>query len=147
MSTSAEMRENRKALAKGAAFYGGAAAFCVLFAQVYALFGHGVRSASMTWMFLYPLAGALLALCFLLLSPDTHGRRLWPSSRNLMGCGLSVLTMGALLKGVFDIAGTASAYIPAYRVAGAVLVAASVILGLVMLAGRRHDGGSDGVVQ
>lgn len=144
MSTSDERRENRRALARGAACYGGAAAFCVLFAQVYALFGHGVRSASMTWMFLYPLAGAALALCLMGLRPEARAGRLWPAARNLLGCGLSVLTMGALLKGVLDIAGTASAYILFYRIVGAALVGAAIVLGVVLLAGaRRRRGGRD----
>ncbi|MEL7660918.1 hypothetical protein [Acetobacterium wieringae] len=79
---------------------------------IYGFFGHGVRAAAMTWMFLYPLLGG--ALGYLLI-----GRYLAFITRfvvyrmgyNSYNSGLAALTVGSFLKGILEIAGTNSPYL------------------------------------
>ena len=99
--------------------------------KVYGDFGHGVHSAVMTWMFLYPLlGGVLLFLLMDRLLPDTttrfSGYRLFYNSYN---SGIAVLTTGSFLKGVFDIAGTNSSYIALFYAVGWLFI----VLGLTVL--------------
>lgn len=44
---------------KTAAVYLAATVFTIIIDRIYAVFGHGVSSRNMSWMFLYPLVGAL----------------------------------------------------------------------------------------
>ena len=99
--------------------------------KVYGDFGHGVHSAVMTWMFLYPLlGGVLLFLLMDRLLPDTttrfSGYRLFYNSYN---SGIAVLTTGSFLKGIFDIAGTNSSYIALFYAVGWLFI----VLGLTVL--------------
>jgi hypothetical protein len=109
--------------------------------KVYGLFGHGVHSAAMTWMFLYPLLGGVL-LFFLLdrLLPEQvtrfSGYRLFYNSYN---SGIATLTVGSFLKGVFAIAGTDSAYLAGFYVAGGLFIAGGLsVLGVLMLNCRKN---------
>ena len=123
----------------------GASAFCVFFDRVYALFGHGVFSAAMTLMFLYPLiggAGAYLLLGLLDPSAGTGPRdRLW---FNLYNSGIATLTVGNALQGVFVIAGTTSPYVPFFWIVGTLLA----VVGAAGYAGdrviRKRTGASGG---
>ena len=99
--------------------YLGVSAFCFLFSSVYSLYGHGVRSASLSLMFLYPLLGG--ALVFLPLwvfgpLPDEipHCRLFY----NLYNSGVAALILGSALRGVLEIAGTSSPYTVFFPVAG-----------------------------
>lgn len=104
--------------------------------KVYAIFGHGVNSSAMTWMFLYPLLGGVL-LFFLMvrLLPDRitqfSGYRLFYNSYN---SGIATLTLGSFLKGVFDIAGTNSSYIALFYMIGWLFIAfgLSVLIRLIL---------------
>ncbi|MBC3796358.1 hypothetical protein [Acetobacterium tundrae] len=98
--------------------------------DVYGLFGHGVHSASMTWMFLYPLlGGAVLYLLIFLLVPDIARFVAYRMFYNIYNSGIATLSLGSFLKGIFDIAGTSSVYIAVFYAIGELFVA----LGLVML--------------
>jgi len=87
--------------------------------KVYGIYSHGVDSAAMTWMFLYPLIGGAL-YCFIMgkLFPRiTHS----VSCRvflNLHNSGIAALTIASLLKGIFEIAGTSSHHLVYYNAAG-----------------------------
>jgi hypothetical protein len=98
--------------------YLAAAVLCVLVANIYALFGHGVRSAAMDTMFAYPLVlgGAVKILSSLVRGDYGHGAK--RVGVNLYNSGLAALTCGALLRGIVHIAGTDSSYIPWFFVAG-----------------------------
>lgn len=125
---------------KTAAVYLIVSVLSVLFDQAYALFGHGVRSASMTTTFLYPLLGGALPFALLwLFGPEAEDRRYSRLLFNLYNSGIAALMTGSLLKGVLDIAGTSSPYIAAYRFSGFLLagMAAVGFLG----AARMHPGG------
>jgi hypothetical protein len=101
--------------------------------RVYGIFSHGVDSAAMTWMFLYPLLGG--ALFFFIID------RLFPHITNFAGyrlflnihnSGIATLTLASLLKGVFEIAGTNSPLLVYYYVIGWVFIAAGLIIMLMM---------------
>ncbi len=96
------------------------ALFCLLVTNVYALFGHGVRSRAMDLMLLYPLLGGVLGHTprFGLFASPGRFRRLGAS---LFASGLAALTVGAMLRGILEIAGTASAYTAGFTAVGWVL--------------------------
>ena len=108
----------RRTLLKTAAVYAAAATLCVLFNNIYALFSHGVRAAAMTWMWLYPMAGAALYVLCALLLPQLLTAPKYRLCTRLWTAGLATLTVGALLRGILDIAGATSPYLLAYTVVG-----------------------------
>ncbi len=111
----------------------------VLFDQVYALFGHGVRSASMSMMFLYPLIGGALVFTLLwFFCPEAEYRRHSRLFFNLYNSGIAALMTGSLLKGVLDIAGTSSPYLIVYRLVGWLLLGFG-ILGFLGVMGRHSQ--------
>jgi len=99
--------------------------------NIYAIFGHGVRSAAMTWMFIYPLiCGALIYFLIERLIPGvgkTTGYRLF---YNVYNSGIATLTVGGFLKGILEIAGTSSTYIVLFNVIGWLFI----LVGLILLA-------------
>jgi len=97
--------------------------------NIYAIFGHGVRSADMTWMFLYPLLGGAL-IYFLIgrLFPGISkaiGYRLF---NNVYNSGIAILTVGSFLKGILEIAGTVSSYTMLFYVTGWSFIIVGIIL-------------------
>lgn len=119
MSTSAT---NRKA-AKRPLIWLCVALGCVGVTNIYALFGHGVRSDAMDYMFLYPLLGGALALL----------PRCPRVARNLYNAGIATLTAGGMMQGILEIAGTASIYTVVFTGTGWTLVAAGVAVWCVRL--------------
>ena len=104
--------------------YLGITAFCILFEVVYAHFGHGVCSSYMTFMFLYPcVGGAALFGLFNLARRHPFPR----FSYNAYNSGIATLTVGSSLHGVFDIAGTASSFVPIFFWLGAAFIAVALI--------------------
>jgi hypothetical protein len=122
-----KQRKSRKAI-KTAIVYIAVAAFCVIFDRVYTLFGHGVTSAAMDCMFLYPLVGG--ALPYLILwqwapfADQTAHFRLYCNTHN---SGIAALTTGSALIGVFEIAGTSSDYTIAFFILGWTLFAVGLL--------------------
>lgn len=101
----------------------------VIFDQIYALFGHGVRASAMSLMFLYPLLGG--ALFYFIAPRFLPGLNEQPHFRvfyNMYNSGIAILTTGSLLKGILDIAGTASAYVPLYFITGWTCITAGLCL-------------------
>jgi zinc transporter ZupT len=97
--------------------------------NIYAIFGHGVSSPAMTWMFLYPLIGG--ALIYFLIERLIPGVSRSPDYRlfyNVYNSGIATLTMGSFLKGILDIAGTSSPYTVLFNVTGWLFAAAGLIL-------------------
>jgi hypothetical protein len=120
LSTSAIKKAARsRHLLKTAIVYLAVSVFCVIFDRVYALFGHGVFSASMSFMFLYPLiAGSLLFIILWLFVPNADKIFYYRLSYNSYNSGVATLTVESALKGVFDIAGTSSQYLIVFKVCG-----------------------------
>lgn len=112
--------KEKTSLVKG--FYGMtiATVFCVLFAVTYNHFGHGVQSFYMTYMFLCPLIlGMMFYGAILLISKAKNISRF---SFNIYNSGVATLTIGSMLMGIFEIAGTASEYIIAYGGLGSAMI-------------------------
>jgi hypothetical protein len=113
---------------KTVAIYLAVAVFSIIVDKVYAVFGHGVRSEDMTWMFLYPLVGGFAFYLVLeMVFPwilQTSGFRLF---YNLYNCGIAIFTTASFMRGVFEIAGTNSPYIIWYQIAGSIFIGAGVI--------------------
>jgi len=112
--------------------------FCILFDRVYALFGHGVYSASMSLMFLYPLVGG--ALAFLLLwffIPGGDNVPCYRFSYNSYNSGVAMLTIQSVLTGIFEIAGTSSPYLIVFTICGWALLSIGMVINLWNLYHRR----------
>lgn len=108
--------------------------FCVIFDRIYALFGHGVYSASMSLMFLYPLLGGVLPFLLLwLLAPQGDAVRRYRLYYNCYNSGVAALTVRSLLSGIFEIAGTASRYLILFVICGWTMAAAGLVLYLIGL--------------
>lgn len=127
------MRNNGKQLGRTIWAYLILSAAAVVVDKVYGIFGHGVDSAAMTWMFLYPLLGG--ALFYFIIE------RLIPHITKFTGCrvflnihnsGIATLTLASLLKGIFEIAGTNSTYLVYYYMTGGAFIAAGLIIMLIM---------------
>ena len=103
-------------------------AFCIIFNKIYGLYGHGVKSAAMSLMFLYPLIGGAMAFMLLrLLVPDAANVPKYRLYYNIYNSGIAALIIGNMLKGIFDIAGTSSQYTVFYFILGWLLSAIGVI--------------------
>lgn len=102
----------------------------VAVAQIYGLFGHGVTSAAMSWMFLYPLLGGFLLYYILGKAPiAVKSVKKYRLFFNLYNSGIAALTAGSLLLGIFEIAGTSSPFtIIFYLVGGAMSLAGLIVL-------------------
>ena len=98
------------------------AGFCALFALVYELFGHGVVSWYMVLLPLWPLLGG--AHVFALLA--WWRVRLSQLTRCLYHAGLSTLTVGSCMTGIFEIYGSVPAILRCYWIAGACLTTAAL---------------------
>lgn len=116
------LKHNKQAL-KTAIVYFAVAVFCFIFNKVYAIFGHGVSSDSMTRMFLYPLLGGVLIYTLLWLFMN-HTEKV-PHYRfffNSYNSGIAALTVKSLLFGILEIAGTSSPYLIAFTACGWMMV-------------------------
>lgn len=97
------------------------AAFCALAAQVYQLFGHGVRSLSMTLAFvpvllyavLAPLTPTNRAICPW--RPRAGKLKIWP--RRWLGATAATLSVAMFLQGILDISGADSPYMIGFYIA------------------------------
>lgn len=100
--------------------------FTIVFDRIYALFSHGVSSLSMNLMFLYHLLGGVVVYYILgyLLKNKKNSMII---SFNLYNSGIAILTVGSLLRGIMDIAGTSSQYIKYYFIIGVLVIITSVI--------------------
>lgn len=104
--------------------------FAILVNRIYALFGHGVSSASMAWMFLYPLLGGVpLYLLIVLLLPELTKMSGYRLFCNIYNSGIAIVTVGSFLKGIVEIAGTNSNNIMFFRITGW----GFIIVGFVLL--------------
>ncbi len=99
--------------------------FCMLFSFIYAQFSHGVSSPHMTYLFLYPLLLGVVEGLVLFAFEKTTKDYFWQA--HLYHTGVVALILGSLMKGIFDIAGTASFYQTALTIAGAVMVICGII--------------------
>ncbi|MDK2780010.1 MAG: hypothetical protein PWP61_307 [Trichococcus sp.] len=95
--------------------------------KIYRLFGHGVTSPAMTWMFLYPLAGGLLIYLVATAKVGIVDTERFRSFSNLYHSGIATLTVGNFLKGVLEIAGTDSVYLAYFCIVGSSMVLLGIL--------------------
>jgi hypothetical protein len=130
LSTSdTSIRTPKKHIRKTTVVYLALSLLAVAVNYVYGLFGHGVHSGYMTWMFMYPLLGGVLF--YNLISLAIPGVIRVPQYRmlfNTYNSGIAVLTVGSFLKGILIIAGTDSPYTFYFDAAGWMLVVAGIIM-------------------
>ena len=107
--------------------YLGATLFCILFSQVYGLYSHGISSFFMTFLFLPPLFGGLVEILLYLLCSERFRR----GADNAFHAGIGTLTVGSMLEGIFEIAGTGSDYVLAFPVVGGILLLTAAIVFLL----------------
>lgn len=106
--------------------YAGVTVFCLVFCLIYYQFSHGVHSPFMSFMFAWPLLLGLVPSLIMALWGQTGRRGKW--SQNFYHSGVAALTVSSMLRGIFDIAGTASDYQWYLMVAGFIFL----ILGIVL---------------
>jgi hypothetical protein len=128
------MRSNKKQLRKIVRVYLISAAVAIVVDKVYGIFGHGVDSAAMTWMFLYPLLGGVL-FYFLIerIVPNIVKFAGFRVFLNVHNSGIATLTLASLLKGIFEIAGTNSPYLLYYYMLGGGFIAVGLIIMLFIV--------------
>lgn len=98
--------------------------FCIIFDRVYALFGHGVESPYMQWVFVIPLVGLLvLLLLYFPLRKRGKGR----FGFNAFNSGIATLTIGSLTEGILEIAGASSPYMKWFLYVGIGFVAIGIV--------------------
>ena len=125
MSTLTKHKARRGNALKTMFVYLDVSAFCFVFNMIYSLYGHGVHSASMSLMFLYPLLGGVLVFLLLwIFCPPTGGIPRYRLFYNLYHSGIAALVLGSALQGVFEIAGTSSPYTVFFLIAGWVFAGA-----------------------
>lgn len=111
---------NKRGLSKGVMIYLIITIFCQVFFLIYDQFSHGVRSPYMTYLFLWPLLLGLVPGLLFWCIP--HIRRQGRISANLYHSGVAAVTVSSLLRGIFEIAGTASEYQEWLMMAGGVML-------------------------
>ncbi len=106
--------------------YAIAAIGCALFALIYYQFSHGVHSPFMTFMFAIPLLGgaAIATGCGIARADLPRG------TRQAWALAIASLTEASCLRGVFDIAGTASTLLIVYLIAAGALLVAGAVIGI-----------------
>ena len=101
---------------------------CIAVNKIYAIFGHGVSSEAMTWMFLYPLIGGILFFLMKeIMIPRINQDLGVRAFSNIYNAGIATLTVGSFLKGMMDIAGTSSPYVVFYFEIGWLCIVCSLI--------------------
>ena len=120
----------RRFTIKTAVAYFAVTLVCVSIANIYAIFGHGVRSDSMDYMFLYPLiggAGFFVALTLLMPVLPDNLRYISRAGYNSYNSAIASLTTAAMLAGIVEIAGTSAIWVIYIKTAGIVLLFAAVL--------------------
>ncbi len=88
----------------------------------------------MSLMYLYPLAGGMLPFMILgLLVPQAGRIGAYRPAANLYHSGLAALTVGSLLNGIMEIAGTSSFYLPVFKICGWALLIAGLLIFMIAL--------------
>ena len=118
-------------------------AFCLVFYVVYNQFSHGVHSAYMTYLFAWPLVlGVLPSFVTVILMKVSrrYGFVIFELAASELYCfGVAALTVGSLLRGIFEIAGTSSVYQQWLMIAGWCMLAAGTISDIVKWCFKRKN--------
>ena len=104
--------------------YVGSGLALFIFQYVYHLFGHGVTSISLKFVWLVPIIGGLVIILLNVLLHTLSNRLAF----NLYNCGLACLANGMILKGILEIAGSDSPYLSYFYIISYSLLIVSMIL-------------------
>ena len=128
-------KSQNKALIRRIYVWLGISVFCLVFYLIYNMFSHGVKSPYMTYLFAWPLIlGFLPCIIIYVISRIKHSViHIDAVSDNAFCSGAAALTVSSLLKGIFDIAGTASVYQTWLSYAGAALIIIGIIHFIIVL--------------
>lgn len=139
--TSATKPVRSRQILKTTIVYLAVSGFCFLFAWVYSLYGHGVYSVYMTYMFLYPLLGGVLPFLLLwIFVPQADTVRHYRFCYNGYHSGIAALAVGSTLNGIFRIAGTSSPYTIVFYIVGWLLAGIGLAVYLFSLIARSRKG-------
>jgi hypothetical protein len=101
----------------------------IIINNIYTMFGHGVTSAAMTWMFLYPLLGGTLVMLLIKrIAPTAVKAPGFRLAFNLYNSGIAVLTVASFLRGILEIAGADSPYTIPFYIVGIAFAAAGFLV-------------------
>lgn len=131
-----EMNDNPESveyprMRKGILCYSLVTLFCLIVFLIYNIFSHGVYSPFMTLLFLWPLTlGVLPCLIIHLLKKIPGPDRF---TVNIYNSGVAAITVSSLLRGIFEIAGTASPLQTGLWIAGIVMAGAGVLCYLISI--------------
>jgi hypothetical protein len=133
------MKSNKKQLSKTIFVYLALSALALVVDKVYDMFGHGVDSHAMTFMYLYPLLGGMVfySIVALLFSKVINftGYRLF---YNIYNSGIATLTFASFLRGVFEIAGTNSDYLMYFYMVGGIFISVGLIMMVTMVINQKR---------
>lgn len=106
--------------------YTGISIFCFIFYLVYNHFSHGVHSLYMTFLCGWPFIFGVLPSIFW----GANKKFSFPNRLciNTWNSGVAAVTVSSLLRGIFEIAGTASKYQGWLMRAGEVMLLAAVVM-------------------
>ena len=117
---------NSKRASKTALIYVVISIFCALFGLIYELYSHEVYSFYMIYAFAFPLV--LGVLPFSVLGVIRVNKRISLFVHNLIHSGIATLTLGSIVKGVFDIYGTTNQLSNYYWYCGSILYLVGVVI-------------------
>lgn len=135
-----KIKSNSKKLGKTMGVYLLLSLLAIAINLIYGLFGHGVHSAAMTWMFLYPLLGGALGY-FLIdrYSPLITRFVAYRIGYNSYNSGIGALTVGSFLQGILEIAGTNSPYLLIFTIIGWVAIALGLVVYFILVAKQQRQ--------
>ena len=116
---------------KPAVIYFFTAVFAFIFDRVYSLFGHGVSSKDMSFMWLFLFCSGTVFYFILYVICNKTKRQPRRYALNIYNSGTAVFVIGMLLHGIFEIAGTGSDFVLFYKITGIGFMAAGFILILI----------------
>ena len=119
------MSTSDKRLLKTALIYAWVSSFFAFFGAVYEVFSHQVYSYFMIYAFAIPLGMGVIPFLILALG---KGQLPGPWALRFYHSGVAALTAGCIFEGVLRIYGTTNRLVYVYPAAGAVLLAAGLVL-------------------
>ena len=128
---------NKQILQKRLVKYLAISGFLAVFSAIYEAFSHQVYSAPMIFLFAIPLISGALPTIFSMKIPKLHIKNAWQNLIHIFA--VATLTIGSALAGVFEIYGSANAFVIWYFVVGGVMLAASFAMWLMGFLRLRHQ--------
>ncbi|NTW95283.1 MAG: hypothetical protein HGB31_01520 [Erysipelotrichaceae bacterium] len=103
-----------RSLKRNLVVYSALTLFMVIFSFVYHIFSHGVTSIDMQLSFIWFLGSAIVYGLLLLINSKLKRKINTRLFMNLFNTASAAQVLGSVLKGVINIAGGSSAYLPVY---------------------------------